>query len=518
MSNSNFLFVCAENDAIHNCKAGGMGDVVRDVPRQIAQFGDKVSVLTPAYGRLHKDQELVAELRFLYRGKSELAQLYKVTPKRKIKEITHFVIHHTEIKSGTIADIYFDDPEEPFYSDSCTFSLFCIAAAQAVKDHCFGNLDIIHLHDWHTSLLLFLKEFHPQYTVLKNIRFVYSIHNLAIQGIRPFHNNFSSLQSFYPELTWNEDELVDPRYSDCINLMAVGIRFADVVHTVSPSYKNDILKPSDFPNFIGGEGLEEDLKKTDSQNRLIGILNGSNYSNVNVEEKGAFFRNAIKAIFKWLQKPDKQYKSAFLIHTGEKIADLMENSPSFVCASVARLTQQKFYMLKAHPEALEAILESLGAINGIFVILGTGAPEYEAFFRAISYKYDNFIFFNGQSEEVIDSIYTESNLYVMPSLFEPCGISQMLAMRNGQPCLVNATGGLNDTVHHLKTGFVFDGNTLKEKSENMVKVFDDALDMYSNNKKMWNKISSKAQSERFTWSKVVKEYYAKLYKTPLKLS
>ncbi|OIQ28144.1 MAG: glycogen synthase [Bacteroidetes bacterium MedPE-SWsnd-G2] len=512
---SNILFVCAENDGINNCKAGGMGDVVRDVPRQISQFGDKVSVLTPSYGRLHVNQKKIVDLHFLYRGKSQLAELYEVEPKRQMDGLTHYVIHHPEIKSGNIADIYFDDPEQPFYTDACTFSIFCIAAAQAINDNCFGNLDVAHLHDWHTSLLLFLKNYHPQYKNLNSIRFVYSIHNLAIQGIRPFNNNYSSLQSFYPEVSWSEHDLVDPRYKDCINLMAIGIRFSDAVHTVSESYKEDILKPSKFPDFIGGEGLENDLTAANNDQKLFGILNGSNYSNINEEEAGAFYRNAVRAIFKWLQKPDKQYKSEFLIHTGEKIADLMEQPPSFICASVARLTQQKFYMLKAHPESLEAILKSLKKVNGIYVILGTGAPEYEAFFRALSYTHKNLVFFNGQSEEVIDSIYTESNLYLMPSLFEPCGISQMLAMRNGQPCLVHATGGLKDTVQHLKTGFVFDGDTLKSKSENMVKVFNEALDLYFNNKRTWNKISKKAKSERFTWSKVVKEYYSKLYNLPL---
>ena len=110
-----------------------------------------------------------------------------------------------------------------------------------------------------------------------------------------------------------------------------------------------------------------------------------------------------------------------------------------------------------------AILEQLAEINGVFILLGTGAPDYEELFRDMSRTYGNFIFINGQSEDVIDSIYLESDLYFMPSLFEPCGISQMLAMRNGHPCLVHRTGGLKDTVEHLKTGFHFDGDTYEEK-------------------------------------------------------
>ena len=110
----------------------------------------------------------------------------------------------------------------------------------------------------------------------------------------------------------------------------------------------------------------------------------------------------------------------------------------------------------------------------MIVLPGTGAPEYEEFFRKVSYENANFIFINAQSETLIDSLYLESDLYLMPSLFEPCGISQMLAMRNGNPCLAHATGGLNDTISHLKTGFLFGGGSYQEKITQLQQVFDEA--------------------------------------------
>lgn len=513
---SNFLFVSAENDAIKKCKAGGMGDVVRDVPRQIAALGDRVSVITPAYGRLHIGQKKIKEVEFSYRGETAKAIIYQVAPKKEIENITHYVIHHPDIKSGNIAHIYFNDPEQPFYTDACMFSLFCSAVAESITQNSFGKLDVVHLHDWHTSLLLFLKEYHPSYKVLQNIRFVYSIHNLAIQGIRPFKDNYSSLHAFYPELDIDYENLKDPRYQDCINLMAVGIKLADVVHTVSPSYKEDIMKSSNFPDFIGGEGLENYLKEANKEKRLVGILNGCNYQNINLVQHGAFYVNAIQAIFEWLQEPEKEYKADFLIHTGEKIVRLIKEPAKFVCASVARLTEQKFFFFKNSPELLKSILEKLKAVNGIYVVLGTGAPEYEQLLQNISYEYDNFVFFNGQSEEVIDSIYTESNLYLMPSLFEPCGISQMLAMRNAQPCLVHHTGGLKDTVEHLKTGFSFNGKTIDEKNANFLSVFSQALKIFFEDKSQWDTICLNAKSQKFTWQSSVKEYYKKLYKINVK--
>ena len=114
---NNFLFVAAENDAIPNCKAGGMGDVVRDVPRQIAERGDRVHVVVPSYGRLHQNGTLMTTLYFGLRGQKYKAELYEVPPKREFPNIHHYVIHHPEIEAGGIAHIYHDDPTEPFFTD-----------------------------------------------------------------------------------------------------------------------------------------------------------------------------------------------------------------------------------------------------------------------------------------------------------------------------------------------------------------------------------------------------------------
>lgn len=508
---NNFLFVAAENDAIVDCKAGGMGDVVRDVPRQISERGDRVHVVVPSYGRLHQGGTFKTKLNFKLRNTNYTAELYEVAPKKEFKYIYHYVIDHPEIEAGDIAHIYHNDPTEPFYTDAIKYFIFCTAVAEAIKKEAFGKLDIVHMHDWHSSLVLFLKEYHSEYKSLKRIRFVYTIHNLAIQGIRPLENNYSSLKNWFPDVSFDPKEIMDSRYQDCVNLMALGVRLADAVHTVSPSYKNDVLKPSSPPEFIGGEGLEVDLQQADDEGRLFGILNGSNYNNIRAADKGKLYRNTVKALFRWLQEESKNYKADFLAHTGEKVMAYVENPPDFIVSSVARLTEQKFYFFKRSPEAFVEILKKLEKVNGIFMLLGTGAPEYEELFRKMSYEHSNFIFTNGQSEDLIDSIYLESNLYFMPSLFEPCGISQMLAMRNGNPCLVHHTGGLIDTVSHLKTGFAFDGKTYDKKIKNMLTVFDEVIEMYENDKPNWKKIKTNAKKMRFTWKKSVDEYYKVLY-------
>ena len=507
---NNFLFVASENDAIANCKVGGVGDVIRDVPRQISDRGDNVHVVVPSYSRLHQNGVLKARLNLQLRGVTYVAYLYRVPAKENHQNISHYVIHHPEIEAGNIGGIYHNDSTEPFYSDVIKYIIFCTSVAEAIKQGLFGKLDVVHLHDWHSSLLLFLKNFHPAYTQLNKSRFVYCIHNLAIQGIRPFENSYSSLRNWFPTLDFDTEALKDPRYHNCFNLMAMGIRFADAVHTVSPSYKEDVMLPSLPPEFIGGEGLENDLKQADKEGRFYGILNGSDYT-VKVVRKNQLFSNAASNIFRQLQKETDKNKSAFLAHTGEKILPFLKKRPKFICASVARLTEQKFYFFKRSPEALLQILNKLEEVGGVYVLLGTGAPDYEDLLRSISYQKKNFIFINFQSEAVVDSIYRDSDLYFMPSLFEPCGISQMLAMRNGQPCLVHHTGGLKDTVQHVHTGFAFDGKTYDEKVYNMVKSFKEALYLFENEKNTWKQIRENAKKMRFTWKKSVDEYYELLY-------
>jgi len=496
-----------------------MADVVRDIPRHISASMDSAHVVVPSYGRLHQGGRLITKLQFPLRGDTYEAEIYQVKPKKEFRELRHYVIHHPEITAGGIAHIYHDDPEEPFFNDAIKYFIFCTAVAEAVKREVFGNLDVVHLHDWHTSTLLFLRAYHPGYRNLRSIRFVYSIHNLAIQGIRPFRHNYASLDNWFRDIPYDEDRLKDYRYTDCINLMAVGIRLADAVHTVSPSYKEDVMKPSSAPEFIGGEGLENDLREADEQGRLFGILNGCNYKKIRRAKKGQLFFNIVRVLFPWLQEESKKYKADFLAHTGEKISPYLQKDPDIIVASVARLTEQKFYFFRKSPEAFDKILRMLKARKGIFVLLGTGAPEYEELFRKKSYEHSNFIFINGQSEDVIDSIYLEADLYFMPSLFEPCGISQMLAMRNSHPCLVHATGGLNDTVEDMSTGFQFGGDSYDEKVENMIQTFDRALDIFFNQKKVWNKICRQAGAMRFTWEDSIEKYYDDLYQlTPTRFT
>jgi len=179
--------------------------------------------------------------------------------------------------------------------------------------------------------------------------------------------------------------------------------------------------------------------------------------------------------------------------------------------SVSRLVDQKFYCWKNDQTSLKKILDILEEKNGLYILLGSGLDAYENLFKQISEQYERFIFLNGYSEKAANALYAGGTLFMMPSSFEPCGISQLLSMRDGQPCLVHSIGGLKDTVKHGKTGFQFDGQTMAEKGNNMVEVFEEAVDTFLQKPKTWDLISKTAAKERFLWEDAIELYIKELY-------
>jgi len=164
--------------------------------------------------------------------------------------------------------------------------------------------------------------------------------------------------------------------------------------------------------------------------------------------------------------------------------------------------------------ALEHLLDTLLDRYGekaLFIMLGSGDQNLEQFFTEVAGRYANFLFIKGYSEELSNHLYRIGDLFLMPSSFEPCGISQMLAMREGQPCLVHAVGGLGDTVKNNIDGFHFDGETLDEQAKNFVARFIDVFTMKTEQPEQWQHISQTAKAVRFTWKKVAQDYQTHLY-------
>jgi len=169
-------------------------------------------------------------------------------------------------------------------------------------------------------------------------------------------------------------------------------------------------------------------------------------------------------------------------------------------------------LLEPFPDGRSCLEHLLGVLgDGQLVILGSGDSTLEAFIAATMEHNDRLLFLNGFSESLAALLYAAGDLFLMPSSFEPCGISQMLALRAGQPCLVHGVGGLNDTIEHGRTGFVFQGSTPTQQAVQLVSTLRRALELRRREPGAWRAMRQRARRRRFSWSSVVKQYEKNLY-------
>jgi starch synthase len=182
--------------------------------------------------------------------------------------------------------------------------------------------------------------------------------------------------------------------------------------------------------------------------------------------------------------------------------------------SVTRLTEQKVLLMRQGQDngmsAIARILTALGD-DGVYVLLGTGHDQFVRFFTQLEAWFPNFIFLHGFSDQAARILYANGDLFLMPSSFEPCGIGQMLAMRDGQPCVVHAVGGLRDTVRHEVNGFCFGGRDLDDQAHNFVETACQAIGLFKNDPEKWQQIKDNAASARFLWQDAAQQYMEKLY-------
>lgn len=523
--------VAAENDALPDAKIGGIGDVVRDLPIALAEKDCHVNVVVPSYGYLHKMDaaEHVAHYTVFFAGMIEQVNLYRV-PQAATRHATgtvvdervvQWVIDHLAFSPCGVGRVYCNDSSDrPFATDASKYALFSAAVGQGVLNGCFGKLDVLHLHDWHAAVLAVLREFDPHYVKLKQLHTVYSVHNLALQGVRPFAGDVSSLRTWFAHLQYDQERICDPLITHCFNPMRAAIELVDKVHAVSPTYAEEIQHASHHEYGIyGGEGLEVHLRGAAEQQRLQGILNGCeypegiSYAKLN---KAALIDAMRSALVQWASR-SAQLLSAHWLASQRLDSWRSKNERGFLVTSVGRITDQKVRILKSvmqyngkRQSVLQHLLEALGN-KGRFILLGSGDEAYQAFFLGMAGKNENFIYLQGYSDDLAQSLYKSGDLFLMPSSFEPCGISQMLAMRAGQPCLVHGVGGLNDTVVDGVNGFVFRGENEQEQGIQLIERFNDVLQLASEQPKTLMNIAKAAAKARFTWSSVADEYLMKLY-------
>jgi starch synthase len=523
------VMVAAENGALKGGKVGGIGDVIRDVPQALARLGHQVTVLVPGYQMLCRLNacHLKGTLTVAYGGAPQTIEYYQAAEtSRKPADsgdpcpgsVRNLLLEHPLF--GACGTIYCDDHHGPFGTDANKFALFCAGVASMIVRDIIRDVDVVHLHDWHTAVFTLLRSYSPEHSRLREIPVAFTIHNLSLQGIRPQSYNASSPAAWFPDLHIPAGETEDPRYAGCINLMRTAIRLSDRVHAVSHSYAKEILRASDpSGGFIGGEGLEQDLQHVADQGRLCGILNGCDYAHdVPSADDGQLLELIDATLRHWALSRDSIPAAHFFALL--RVQQWRQRNRPVNCriVSVGRLTDQKVRLLKedvtsrSEPSssALERLLDMLGD-DGLMIMLGSGDPLHERFFTRMMHARENFLFLCGFSEELADVLYAYGDLFLMPSSFEPCGISQMLAMRAGTPCIVHGVGGLKDTVKQRKNGYVFHGSSPPAQARAMLKTFQQALKDQEDPVRR-KSLRDAAAATRFLWEDTAKAYVDQLYR------
>jgi starch synthase len=536
------LMAAAENDALPGGKVGGVGDVVRDAPQAVASlpgFDGSVSVVCPSYGFLHETaRQSLGTFSVRFAGRQETVDLYEVrsfVPGTRVLEsevgsastsrVRQLVIHHPRFEAVDARGrkrIYVDDPpKEPFASDASRFALFSAAVVEGLLQQKFGPVNRLHLHDWHLGCALMLREFDRRYAALRDLRTVFTIHNLALQGVRPLDGYESSLMAWFPDSGIPFNAVRDPQWTDCVNPMAAAIRLADAVHVVSPGYADEVCLPSrpkrcdEHCTFFGGEGLEEDLQRARAEQRLHGILNGCAYESGRqlLPRTQDSWHQMLDILIAELQSWRQVNPTAGHELGLQRLGQWRESPrPRVVMTSVTRAVDQKVRLMK-HPTDASPLDRILSATAGqaVFILAGSGDTRYEEFLSSVSRRHNNFVFVNGYSVVGADALYECGDLFLMPSAFEPCGISQMLAMRAGQPCVVHAIGGLKDTVQDNATGFCFTGDTPEELGDGFVTATLRATALKCEQPWDYAAIQQRAFDQTFNWSNSVREYVDRLY-------
>ena len=385
------------------------------------------------------------------------------------------------IRSFTFVSVLFTTGRRFFPS-----SFFSKAVLEALPVIDFAP-DVIHCNDWQTGLLpVFLKTVYGSDNFYAGIKTVFTIHNMKFQG-RWKIKEVADVTGL-PEHIFNSGEL---EFYGEANYLKGGIVYADEITTVSPTYADEICTPE------GGEGL--DGLMLERRRHLRGIVNGIDYDVFNPMKDTYLDKHfSVRELSgKVVNKRQLQEKYGLAVDK-----DVM------LIGIVSRLTKQKGFDLVAY-----VMEEMLSTMNVQFIVQGTGEQQYEEMFNYFHGRYPQKLgVYIGYSEENAHEIYAGCDAFLMPSLFEPCGLSQLMSMRYGTLPIVRETGGLKDTVvpyneyENTGDGFSF----ANYNAHDMLHVIKYALDVFENHKDRWQEMMQRAMRHDFSWKASAKEY-EKLY-------
>ena len=467
------LYVASE--AVPFIKTGGLADVVGSLPKCFPKEYFDVRVIIPKYACIK--QHLKDQLRYVTNFYMDLnwRQQYVGIFETEYDGIKFYFIDNEEHFSG----------DKPYYgmpADLEKFAFFSKAALSILPVIDFRP-DIIHCHDWQTGLIpVYLKERFQGSDFYRGIKSVMTIHNLKFQGVWDIKTikNITGLSDYFftpDKLEANKDA----------NYLKGGLVYADAITTVSNTYAEEIKTP------FYGEGL--DGLMCARSNSLRGIVNGIDYDEYNPATDTMIAKNYDAKTFR---KEKVKNKIALQEELGLEV-----NPKAMMLGVVSRLTDQKGFNLIAY------MMDELCQDAIQLVVLGTGEEQYENMFRHFAWKYDKKVSANiYYSEAMSHKIYAASDAFLMPSLFEPCGLSQLMSLRYGTVPIVRETGGLKDTVWPYNefegtgTGFSFTNYNAHE----MLGTIRYAEKIFYDRKREWNKIVDRGMAQDFSWSNSARQY------------
>jgi len=450
------IAVCA-SEVVPFAKTGGLADVAGALPLALEKDGQEVIIIMPRYKAIQESK-------------------FKI---QRLKEGISYAITGKNIKVYFIEnDVYFN--RDGLYGDKTgdypdnldRFAYYCKRALELLREINFRP-DVIHLHDWQACLIpVYLKNLYLLDAFYKNIRTVLTIHNIGYQGLFP-KEQFPRLG-----LDWSLFTIEGLEFYDKVNILKGGMMFSDIINTVSQTYSEEI-QTKEF-----GFGLEGVLNKR--RMSVFGILNGLDYEIWNPETDKFIAKNySLKDI------KDKAKDKEDL----QKHCNLPAKADLPLFGIVSRLAEQKGFDILA--EGIDAICK----MNLQLVILGTGDLKYHLIMEEMVKKYPQVISLNLKFDDPLaHKIYAGSDVFLMPSKYEPCGLGQLISLRYGTIPLVFKTGGLADTVNK-DNGFVFD----RYSKDELIRSIENAVAAFKNKRK-WDTLVNKAMKCNFSWDASAKKY------------
>lgn len=472
------LYLAAE--VVPFAKTGGLADVAGSLPKAVHALGHDIRVAMPRYGPIDKERfklkEVLPPFPVPLDEGTEPASILEAS----LGEVPVYFVENEKYYDREGIYMYPDDAER--------FIFLCRAALEMLKKMEWQP-DIIHSNDWHTAIIPnWLKTIYGQDPFFERMATVYTIHNLAYKGI--FGHRVLEIAGIDEYAFPYHPEMVD--MNQVMDFMARGIFYADVINTVSESYSREILTPE------LGEGLDPILR--DRRDRLFGILNGIDYEVYN-------------------PTTDKYIASNFDIHHLErrledklalqKEARLSPDPARPLVGIISRLTDQKGFDILS--QVIDPLIDNLGIH---FVLLGTGEERYHEIFWALEERRPQeteiFLTFNAP---LAQRIYAGSDIFLMPSRFEPCGLGQMIAMRYGSVPVVRSTGGLADTVQDFdpRTG---QGNGFSFEPYNSMALYTALTRAVENYKHQatWRTLMVRGMTADFSWQASARKYVDLYYR------